>query len=335
MAQAMPYQVDIDRWCWQRSEEGPVTVVRLRSDQRHPVAGILVVALLTLLGCSTPSQVPDASSVGETPAASQAANPGPADSSAPAPSPAEVGDLVRPGHLTICSDFPSPPLEFFLDDGTPTGSDVDTGDAIGAALGLQTVWINSVFDTIILALNAGKCDLIISGMFITAERAKVIDFIPYTTSGQQLIVRKGNPAGLAIEDFNTLCGKTISSQLGGATVDTLQEFSDQCVAAGKDEIKIPVPDKAAVGVQLVQTGKADAFFLDSAVVGYYAEQQPDVFELVEPSIGIVDVGIGVSKDKQVLKQAVTDALRQMQEDGRYIAILEKWGLGTVPVPDLP
>lgn len=310
-----------------------MTLSRLRSDRvRQPILGALVIALLTLVGCGTTPASP-VSSPPEGTATASGTVPSTAPTSVPAP--AYTGGVVRPGHLTICSDFPSPPQEFYTEDGTPTGSDVDTGNEIGKRLGLQVDWTNSVFDTIIVALSAGKCDLIISGVFITEERQKQIDFVPYLTSGQQLLVLKGNPAGLDINDFKTLCGKAISSQLGGATVDTLAGYSKQCTDAGLEKIEVPVPTKANVALQLVGTHKADAFFLDSAIVGYYASLQPGQFELVEPAVAIVDEGIAVSKENPTLKQAVSDALKAMQADGTYKTILEQWGLGTVPLPEIP
>src|SRR5262245_1218243 len=38
--------------------------------------------------------------------------------------------LVFPGKLVICSDFPYPPQEFFDDQGNPIGSDVEIGNEI-------------------------------------------------------------------------------------------------------------------------------------------------------------------------------------------------------------
>ena len=92
----------------------------------------------------------------------------------PTPAPTNVatvpdGLLVFEGKLVICSDIPYPPLEFFDDQGNPTGSDIDIGTEIAKRLGLTVQIENSVFDTIIDAVTGGKCDIIISAQNITAD----------------------------------------------------------------------------------------------------------------------------------------------------------------------
>jgi Bacterial extracellular solute-binding proteins, family 3. len=57
--------------------------------------------------------------------------------------------LVVTGHLTICSDIPYPPQEYFDKDGNPTGSDIDIGNEIANRVGLKMAVQNTVFDTII------------------------------------------------------------------------------------------------------------------------------------------------------------------------------------------
>ena len=67
-------------------------------------------------------------------------------------------------------------------------------------MGVKAEFRNTTFDGIIAALNAKKCDAIISGMNDTAERRKAVDFVDYLKVGQSLLVPKGNPkhiSGLA------------------------------------------------------------------------------------------------------------------------------------------
>jgi polar amino acid transport system substrate-binding protein len=239
--------------------------------------------------------------------------------------------LVRAHHFTVCSDFPSPPQEFYSANGVAEGSDIDTGNRIAALLGLHPTYVNSVFDTIIAALTSGKCDVIISGMFITPERAKQISFVPYLTSGQQLLVLKGNPEQIS-DDYQSLCGKTISTELGGAETTTAAGLSKKCKGAGKPGITVSVPTKTDVALEEVITHKAAAFFEDSPVVGYYAHQSPTQFDLIRPAIDLVQEGIGIAKNKPALYRAVKTALKKMESDGSYNTVLAKWGLQGTKIP---
>lgn len=243
-------------------------------------------------------------------------------------------ELVRSGHLLACADFPAPPQELYNSNGTPDGTDVETGNAIGQLLGLKTEWVNSVFDTIIEALSAGKCDLIIAGMFITPERQKQIDFVPYLTSGQQFLVKKGNPQKIS-DDWHSLCGKTVSVELGDVEQYTTQAYSKKCEKAGKPSIKLLISSKVDVALEQVTTDKAATFFYDSPLVGYYAHTRPQELEAVQPAIGpLIIEGIGVTKNHKGLERAVRVALKRVEQNGTYKKILTKWGLQAVKVPPL-
>ncbi len=239
--------------------------------------------------------------------------------------------LVQPQHLTMCSDIPNPPQEFYDEQGDLQGSDIDTGNGIAARLGLQPVWVNSVFDTIIEAVKAGKCDIIVSGQNITPERLKQVEMIPYFSAGQTFVVKKGNPEGVT-NDPMRLCGKTLAVQLGALEQQTAEGFSRKCAAAGKPTIKILVAQKTSDALQQVQTSHAAGFFQDSPIVSYYVRQQPQLFEAAGGVIAPVAEGISVPKEKPALGAGVKAALKSMENDGTYKKILERWGLGDITVP---
>ncbi len=66
-------------------------------------------------------------------------------------------------------------------------------DAIGKQLGLKVVFQTENFDTIIASLQAHKFDVIASGMTITSDREKLINFSdPYFDSNQSVAVLKSS-----------------------------------------------------------------------------------------------------------------------------------------------
>ena len=146
------------------------------------VISILFVSGALLAACATPAPTappaPSPVTVMETVVVT--AVPTEAPTAAPTPTPVasiDPASLVQNGKLSICSDFPYPPMEFYDDSGNPTGADVDLGNEIASRLGLQPQWVNSVFDTIIAALNGGKCDIIMADMNVTAERNKQVSLL--------------------------------------------------------------------------------------------------------------------------------------------------------------
>ena len=270
-----------------------------------------------------------------------------------APTPVATIDpttLVQKGKLEICADFPYPPMEFYDDNGNPEGSDVEIGNEIATRLGLQAQWVNTVFDTIIEALQSPKCDLIISDMNITADRNKQISFIKYFQAGQSMLAAKGNPQN--INSMTDLCGKSVAVESGTTEADYLQGTGDyatsggvtqDCTKAGKPAPNVVIAQKDSDALQQLQSGKVAVYFADSPVTAYYVVTQPDQFQLVGQVVGLTPVGIGLSCGSATdctnvpltpLGQAVETALKSMMADGTYQKILDKWQLssGAVTLP---
>jgi polar amino acid transport system substrate-binding protein len=302
-------------------------------------------ALLVASACSTaasPSASPSsAAPASEAPAASASAAASEAAASASAaasPSASIVAtipkeQLITAEKLTICSDIPYPPLEYFDEQGNPTGSDIDLGAAIASRLGLSLAVNNTVFDTIIPALLGGKCDIIISDQNITGDRTKQVDMIPYFSAGQAFVVAKGNPKNL--KTTNDLCGASLAAETGTTEVDYINGSGDYkgkglnaaCTAAGKSAINLKQFEKDSDAVLALSSGQVDAYFADYPVAANYANTRPDVFEVAPiPQLDPALVGISVAKDDahKDLKLGVQKALVSLINDGTYLEILKKY-----------
>src|SRR5215472_15796893 len=117
----------------------------------------------------------------------------------PAPS------TLTPGVLTVGSDTTYPPQEY-IDPTThkAAGFDVDLITAIAQQMGLQAHIVTTGFATIIDDLVARRFDVVISAVSITPERQKKVDFVPYLTASESLLVQKSNPKH--IKSTDDLCG---------------------------------------------------------------------------------------------------------------------------------
>jgi polar amino acid transport system substrate-binding protein len=306
-------------------------------------AAIAVAAVLFVSACSgsatpspsiAPSVAPSAASPSVAPPASVEASPSPSVLTVPA------DQLITAGKLTVCSDIPYPPQEFFDDQGNPTGSDIDIGAEIATRLGLTEAVNNTVFDTIIAALKGSKCDIIISAQNITSDRVKAVDMIPYFQAGQSFVVAKGNPKG--INATTDLCGKTVATETDTTEAHYIEGTGDYkgagltqaCTKAGSPEITLKQYEKDSDALLALQAGQVDAYFADSPVAGYYTVQHPDQFGLSPiPPLAPALEGISVQNDDahKALRDAVQQALVAMINDGTYTTILKKYGVETSAV----
>jgi len=274
----------------------------------------------------------------------------PATPTIAAPTPVAAIDpslLAQKGRLLICSDFPYPPQEFYDDNGNPQGPDVEIGTEIAHRLGLQAVFVNSVFDTIFAAVSSGKCDIVISATNITSDRQKQVSQIPYFNAGQAFVVLKGNPSN--INTTTDLCGQSVAAESGTTEADYLQGTGDYkgkgltqaCTAAGKKPINTVVTQKDSDALQQLQANKVVAYLSDSPVAAYYTVQHPDTFQLAStPVLNAVLEGIDVpcgaadctKAPLSPVGHAVQTALKSMMADGTYLKILTKWNLANSAVP---
>src|SRR4029079_18122131 len=98
---------------------------------------------------------------------------------------------VEAGKLTWGSSPTFKPFEF-MKDGKPMGFDVDLMDELGKRLNLASTMMGMEFKGVIPALLGSRIDAGVSGLYVTAERMQVADFIPYLIVGNQIVVQKGN-----------------------------------------------------------------------------------------------------------------------------------------------
>ena len=220
------------------------------------------------------------------------------------------------------------------------GLDVEIGTEISNRLALSPQFVNSIFDTIIAAVKAGKCDIIISAQNITADRQKSVSMIPYFSAGQSMVAAKGNPQNITAP--LDLCGKSAAAESGTTEADYLQGTGDykgngltqQCTKAGKKAVDVVVTQKDTDALQQLQANKVAVYFADSPVAAYYTVQHPDQFQLVGqvivPAVEGISVPCGQDDCTKApltpLGQGVQTALKSMMDDGTYGKILAKWNL---------
>ena len=270
---------------------------------------------------SAPSAAASAASAAPSPA-------GPPASAAPSAVDIVVPDAIKTaGKLVWCVDVSYAPEEFYKADGTtPQGSDIDIAHEIAKRFGVTAEIDNTGFDGIIPALNAKKCDLIISGMNDTPARAKIVDFVDYLKVGQGLLVPVGNPKN--IKTLDDLSGKTVAVQLGTTNKDALDAENTKLTAAGKPKIEIQTFQADTDAFQQLKLGRVDAYSTDSPVVAYYNSlpENAGKFEVGGTPIAPIAIGIAVRKTDTDLKAAVQAAIDGMYADGTLKKIVDTWGM---------
>jgi polar amino acid transport system substrate-binding protein len=95
--------------------------------------------------------------------------------------------------FTYCTDPTFPPMELASTSGKITGFDVDMATALAKTWGASAKPLKTAFPGLIAALNAKKCDAVISGIFVTPDRLKQAGAASYMETHRVFIVKAGNP----------------------------------------------------------------------------------------------------------------------------------------------
>jgi len=118
----------------------------------------------------------------------------------------------RAATFKYCTDPSFPPMESATTSGKIVGFDVDMASALAKTWGDSAAPVKTAFPGLIPALNAKKCDAVISGIFVTPDRKKQAGVVAYMHTHRVLIVKAGNPKG--IHSPNQLKGHVVAVQAG-------------------------------------------------------------------------------------------------------------------------
>ncbi|QYY79188.1 ABC transporter substrate-binding protein [Pseudomonas germanica] len=231
----------------------------------------------------------------------------------------EKGEIV----VAIMPNYP--PMDF-KDPATNTltGLDYDLGNALAERLGVKIKWQETGFEQMINALTTDRVDMVLSGMTDTAERQASVTFVDYFTSGPQFYTLQKNAATNEIID---LCGKKVGTSRRTTFPAEIAAWSKaNCEAAGKPAINVIGTEGSADARAQLRQSRIDAAMQGSETLSYLKTQEKDMYNTVGQPISVQFTGLGVSKKKPELSEAVKVALQSMVDDGSYGAILKKWEL---------
>lgn len=259
-------------------------------------ASVLLVVILIAVGCQR----------------QQAQQPAPA----PAPSAAKVPDLGG-RELKIGSDTTYPPFEFVDKDKNIVGFDVDMANEICKLANCKAKFITTGFDGIFVALSQGQFDAVVSGVTITEERQKTVDFTgSYLRYGQVVLVRSDESA---ITGLDSLKGKTVGVQTGTT--------NDEKASALQKEGKLGTIkryDTFDLAVVALINKDLDAVIIDSPAADGFIGANPGKLKKAGQPFTSEDLGIAVKKGEATLLDAFNAGLKTLKDNGTLDKLYTKW-----------
>ena len=202
-----------------------------------------------------------------------------------------------------------PPYEF------RTGDKVDGIDPaiirhIADQLGYELKIQDMSFDSVITAVQSGKADVAASGITVTEDRKKQVNFtIPYVVAKQVIIVKTDSKIHSAAD----LKKYTVGVQHG--TTGDLYVTKN---------IKEPQRfTNGALAVTALTSGKLDAVVIDGEPAEVFVSQQSGLRILPEP-LTFEEYAFAISKKNVKLLQQFNRVLKEMKTSGMLDSIIRKY-----------
>ncbi|KOF53463.1 MULTISPECIES: ABC transporter substrate-binding protein [unclassified Achromobacter] len=196
---------------------------------------------------------------------------------------------------------------------------VDVAAGVARHLGVSDKLADVPFSGLIPTLTSGRADLMSAPLFITEERARVIDFsAPVYEWGEGVVVSaktdrrytrfedmKGSRVGVLVDSvqFNMI------KDMPDTKVSTYQDYSTLLADVRAGRIDLGIVDPPSILYQ-IKSKNIPGVKLDT---GYRPQRK-------------WQVGMAVQKGNPALLEAVNAALAEMKKNGELAAIGRKWGV---------
>jgi polar amino acid transport system substrate-binding protein len=242
-------------------------------------------------------------------------------------------EFVASGKLSVGSDLTYPPFAY-MKDGKPAGFDVEFMEALAKQMELETAFVDTRFASLITGLRANQFDVVTSALYVTPERQKVVDFVPYIYAGSSILVL--SDAEYKPTKVEELCGKNVGSIKGASWIPNLLKVSkDYCVPNNLGEITSLEFDTDAATTQALRSRAVDAQFMDNMVGLEVIERFPADYQITSTELLYpIMVGVAVNPQNKALLTAVAEGFAALRASGDYQKLVSKYKLQAVADEDI-
>ena len=213
-------------------------------------------------------------------------------------------DVQSAGELKIGLEGDWQPFSYHDEDDNLVGYDVEVATKVAEKLGVKAVITEGPWDGLLTGLDTGVYDVVVNGVDVTPERSETFDFTDaYAYDHIDLVVKKDNTT---ITSFEDLKGKKSANSTGSTYAEMGEEY-------GATVSNVPT---LAETMELVLNGTVDATInADTSIQDYLNTTGEKGLKVVAQDDEATEYAIPVKKGNTSLKEAITDALKELREEG--------------------
>ena len=226
--------------------------------------------------------------------------------------------------VATSADFP--PMSFRATENASqvVGFEVDMLKSVMGHLGWNYKLVTSDFNGLIPSVQSGRVDMVVSDVYNTAERRKVVDFVDYLENSFAVMVSGKNKA--KVHSYMDVCGQSLGVLTGSAPeLEIARAASKKCTAAGKKKITIRSYPAVAQELPQINNGHLFAILEEYTSLAYTQKKTNGKFAVAFPDPNTTKVGIVVKK-KSPLESKLRSAMKWYLSSPDYKQQAQKWGI---------
>ncbi len=226
--------------------------------------------------------------------------------------------ILAKKELVVGTAASMPPLNMTLKDGKIVGMEMDLARIMAGALDVKLTLKPIQFSDLIPELEAGRIDLVMSGMTITPARNLKVAFVgPYFASGKSILTKEANAPSLQTSEQMNKPDVVLTALKGS----TSQLFVERLMP----NAKLVLTDDYDQGVAMVLDGKAHAMVADFPIctVSVYRYRDKALTTLKNP-LTYEPIGIALPPNDPLLLNWVQNLLNNLINSGELEVIRQRW-----------
>lgn len=226
-----------------------------------------------------------------------------------------LDDILSDGTIRIGINPNFPNMSTRNADGEWEGFDIDIGNAIADALGVDVEWVPTQTPQRVPFLVSDRIDISLGALTRNAERAKLIDYTVPLHTEVLAVLATDQIEGDSWQDFDE-DGVVLANMRGNWTVDWINE--------NMPNVELELVDTIADTVRLVAQGRADAIVENIDFFIAFTENYPDVnWRVVEEPIFVAYCAIGLQQGRANLQEVLNIILYDLHASGMVNETWEK------------
>lgn len=226
--------------------------------------------------------------------------------------------ILKTGELRVGISGEQPPLNMTAKNGEPIGMEIALMRVLGQSMGVDVVFVKLPFGDLLAALEAGKVDLVMSGMTITPERIHRAAFVgPYYTSGKTILTKSKALAAAKIpQELDDQKPRVVA--LAGSTSEV---FARKSLTNAELEVTVTLEN----AIEKVLDGSVDLLLADRETCTFAALRHEGKGLIVsEATFTVEPMGIALPLDQPKLANLLETYLSALRDSGALAKARDFW-----------